>query len=524
MRTPVVHSLNRQPAATVDMLRVIIIKPSKYGRTGHVERFRRGFMPNSTVPYIRSMTPASLDGVPIETYAIDEYVQADLKYLDLLRNPEKPTLVAIVGVQSHQFQRALDIAAFARANDVDHCVIGGPHPMTCDTTILQNRGVSFALAEAEVVWLQILRDAIKGQLQPVYGQQGRWAEQVHAPVLVPPSKSDLARYIVPMLGIYPARGCPFTCNFCSVIKIAGRQIRNQLLETTMESLRRAKAAGVRMVMFTSDNFNKYSEAKELLEQIIAERIRLPFFVQCDVQVANQHELIALLGRAGCFEMFIGVESFNRKILLAAHKTQNHPSTYREIVRLCREHSIISHFSNIIGFPEDTAASIRWNLDELRELAPDAASFYVLTPIPGTEQYDEFLASGIITETNLDRFDATSPTWNHPNLEPNELQDLLFSCYRDFYSPGHIFKTALRNAHFSSISSTLFLGQPLFSRFSALRKTHPMSGGVSRVNMDSAEDYRELRRQRFGIDRVPLPRSLGLSETDANLNHHAKISI
>jgi radical SAM superfamily enzyme YgiQ (UPF0313 family) len=236
------------------MLRVIIIKPSKYGRTGHVERFRRGFMPNSTVPYLRSMTPASIDGVAIETYAIDEYVQTDLKYLELLRNPEKPTLVAIVGVQSHQFQRALDIAAFARANNVDSCVIGGPHPMTCDTTILQNRGVSFALAEAEVVWLQILRDAIKGELEPVYGVQGRWAEQVHAPVLVPPSKRDLARYIVPMLGIYPARGCPFTCNFCSVIKIAGRQIRNQSLETTMESLRRAKAAGVRMVMFTSDNF------------------------------------------------------------------------------------------------------------------------------------------------------------------------------------------------------------------------------------------------------------------------------
>ena len=96
-------------------------------------------------------------------------------------------------------------------------------------------------------------------------------------------------------------------------------------------------------------------------------------------------MIALLGRAGCFEMFIGVESFSRKTLLAAHKTQNYPSTYREIVKLCREHSIISHFSNIIGFPEDTSASIRWNLDELRELAPDAASFYVLAPIPGTER-------------------------------------------------------------------------------------------------------------------------------------------
>ena len=59
------------------VLRVVIIKPGKYGVSGDVERFRRGFMPNSTVPYMRSMTPASLDGVSIETYAFDEYVQTD---------------------------------------------------------------------------------------------------------------------------------------------------------------------------------------------------------------------------------------------------------------------------------------------------------------------------------------------------------------------------------------------------------------------------------------------------------------
>src|SRR5512144_518237 len=129
------------------MLRVVIIKPSKYGMGGYVERFRRGFMPNSTIPYIRSMTPESIDGIPIQTHAIDEYVQTDLTYLDLLRNSDQATLLAVVGVQSHQFQRALDLAAFARQNGVRHCVIGGPHPMTCDTTPLQNRGVSFALAE-----------------------------------------------------------------------------------------------------------------------------------------------------------------------------------------------------------------------------------------------------------------------------------------------------------------------------------------------------------------------------------------
>lgn len=39
-------------------LRVVILKPSKYATDSYVERFRWGFMPNSTVPYLRSMTPS----------------------------------------------------------------------------------------------------------------------------------------------------------------------------------------------------------------------------------------------------------------------------------------------------------------------------------------------------------------------------------------------------------------------------------------------------------------------------------
>jgi hypothetical protein len=507
------------------MLRVVIIKPSKYGMSGYVERFRRGFMPNSTVPYIHSMTPANVDGVPIETVAIDEYVQTDLRYLDLLRNPDKPTLLALVGVQSHQFQRSLDLTAFARANGVQHCVIGGPHPLTCDTSMLQNRGVSFAVAEAEMIWLDILRDAIRGELLPVYGRGQRWAPQVDAPVLIPPSQRDLRRYVVTMLGIYPARGCPFTCNFCSVIKIAGRQIRSQSIETTMQSLRNAKSAGVRLVMFTSDNFNKYAEATELLEQMIAEDIGIPFFVQCDTQIAKQEELVSLLGRAGCFEMFVGVESFSRKTLLAAHKTQNYPSTYSEIVELCRKHGIVSHFSNIIGFPDDTSDTIHEHMRVLHGMHPDVASFYILCPIPGTEQYDDFLSSGWITESNLDRFDGTCPTWRHPTFRAEELQELLFSCYRRFYSTRHIFSTALQSLRADSVGGMVpYLGHPLFSRFSVWKKMHPMSGGISRVRLDSAADYRNLRKQRFDIDQAPLPKSLELSKADADLNRRVKLVI
>lgn len=494
-------------------LKVVVLKPSKYTADGYVERFHWGFMPNSTVPYVRSMTPATVGDTPIEVHTIDEYVHTDLRYLSLLRPPRgSRTLLALVGVQSHQFHRALDLAARARENGC-MVVIGGPHAMTCDTSPLHGCGVSFALAEAELIWSEILHDAAKGELQPVYGRDQRWQQELEAPVVIPPSRQDLRRYVIPMLGLYPARGCPFLCNFCSVIKIAGRRIRGQSITTTLASLRAAKAAGVRTIMFTSDNFNKYPEAEALLTAMIDEQLGLEFFVQCDTQIARQENLVALLAKAGCFQMFIGVESFNRQTLLAAHKGQNRPETYRDIVRLCREHGISSHFSNIIGFPQDTEQEVHEHVQVLREMAPTWASFYILCPIPGTEQYDDFLAEGLITETNLDRFDTTCLTWRHPSLSRERLSKLLFDCYRKFFSLGHALRNSKDEARFRSrgllARSAANLAMSLFTRLCAARRTHPMSGGVRRVRLDNVQDYLPLRRRTFGFALAPLPRSLQL---------------
>ena len=374
-------------------LRLVILKPSKYLRNGYVERFRKGFMPNSTLPHLRSLTPAWLDGTPIEVHTIDEYVYTDLKYFSLLQSGSRgKTLVALVGVQSHQFHRALDLAAYALQNDC-LAVIGGPHAMTCDTSEFWHSGTSFALAEGELVWSRILSDAIRGELQPVYGQDQRWDHDLDPPVVVPPNPEELRRYVLPMLGLYPARGCPFSCTFCSVIKISGHRIRAQSVTTTLESLRAAKEAGVKMIMFTSDNFNKYSRAKDLLEAMIDDNLKFKLFVQCDTQILRQPELVDLLGQAGCFQMFVGVESFSRRTLISVHKYQNRPEVYGEIVRLCAEYGVSAHLSNIIGFPEDNQDDILHQLETVKALEPNWASFYILCPIPGTQQYDEFLRDG-----------------------------------------------------------------------------------------------------------------------------------
>jgi hypothetical protein len=58
---------------------------------------------------------------------------------------------------------------------------------------------------------------------------------------------------------------------------------------------------------------------------------------------------------------------------------------------------------------------------------------------------------------------------------------------------------------------------LFNRYCAWRRTHPMSGGVMRVLRDRVDDYLSLRKEAYGFELVPLPRSLRLSEVDRLLN-------
>lgn len=265
----------------------------------------------------------------------------------------------------------------------------------------------------------------------------------------------------------------------------------------------------------------------LLAAMIEEKIRLPFFVQCDAQIFRQEELVAQLARAGCFQMFVGVESFRREALREAHKLQNHPEQYGRIVELCRAHGITSHFSNILGFPCDTEEGIREHADTLRELGPDVASFYILAPIPGTEQYDDFLDGGLITEENLDRFDGTAVTWRHPLLRSERLTELLERCYCDFYSARNVLARlgayASARWDFRTAAGLLAIaGYGLQSRLAVAQGDHPMAGGNGRVRRDHVDDYLPLRRRLFGLDRVPLPRSLALTAADQEINRHAKL--
>jgi radical SAM superfamily enzyme YgiQ (UPF0313 family) len=496
-------------------LRVVLVKPSKYALDDHVQRFHAGLMPNATLSHIASLTPDYIGGFEVSIEYIDEYIRTDLRFLNSLQHLEGVlTIVAVIGVQSHQFQRALDIAAFARLNGIKHVIIGGPHPMTCDTTFLHGNGVSFSLSEAEVVWLEILEDATRGLLKDTYGSGRRWSITIEDVEFRPPPQSETERHWVPMAGYYPVRGCPFVCSFCSVIKIAGRQIRNPSIDSIISALKNIKRAGIEFVVFTSDNFNKFPKAPELLTAMIEEKVGIRFWFQADTQIVKQEKLVELIGRAGGAEMFLGVESFDSADLKEIQKRHNKPSTYNEIVRMCRASGIRAHFSNIFGFQHQTEEAIWSHMDALMNAGPEFASFYILTPIPGTDQYEDFLEQGLIFEKNLDRFDAHTPTFHHRHISPDRLQELLYEAYSVFY------KHSMKKYRARIDRETR--NYMVFCRWSASNRMHPMSSGLGEVKIDKAIDYHRMRKQVFDVGPLlPLPKNLVLSKDDEAFNRTGK---
>ena len=132
---------------------------------------------------------------------------------------------------------------------------------------------------------------------------------------------------------------------------------------------------------------------------------------------------------------------------------------------------------------------------------------VLTPIPGTEQYDEFRANELIVEENLDRFDTTCLVWEHPNMSKADLESLLYESYVEYYR--HLMQQKDRVDEFPEFT--------IFSRYVASKGIHPMAGGTGKVVLDSNRDYLDIRKKTFGIVNAPLPESLGLSAEDDAFN-------
>lgn len=439
-------------------MRVVIIKPSKYDDEGYVIRHFRGVLPSNTLACLSSLTQDAADrqllgsDVRLEVELLDDTVQKIPveRIIRSNRPPYRRTIIALAGVQSNQFPRAADLARRFRAGGLQ-VLMGGFHvsgtlalsqTITPEIRELMDLGVCMVKGEVEDTWGELLRDAEADQLQPLYDFMDRKPDLTHQPIPMIQEKY-LKKFIVSNFGtIDCSRGCPFNCSFCSIINVQGRKMRVRAPETLVRTLRENyHRRRLNFYFFTDDNFARNSNWRPIFEMLAQlreqEHIPIQFMMQVDTQSHKIPDFVPLAAKAGCTQVFIGMESINPQNLKAVGKTQNNVQDYRDLIAAWHQAKIATHVAYIFGFPFDTPASLRQDVQKLQELKVEQASFFMLTPIPGSQDHADMVRRGEPMHPDLNDYDSFHETLRHPNFAPGELAAAYREAWKNFYSFSHM---------------------------------------------------------------------------------------
>ena len=478
-------------------LRLVLIKPSHYDDDGYVIQWFRSAMPSNTLAVLYGL---ALDckqrrvlgpDADLEITAIDEtnaYVNVD-RLIRELRG--RKSLVALVGVQTNQYPRSLDMARRFRAAGIPVC-LGGFHVsgtlamlpgIQPEVQEAMDLGISLFAGEAEGRFEQVLLDAWHGTLQPLYNFMDDMPSLDGVPSPLLPA-SRIKRTGGTMTSFDAGRGCPFQCSFCTIINVQGRKSRRRSPEEIEQIVRRNLAQGINRFFITDDNFARNTDWEKVFDRLIAlrenEKANIKFIIQVDTMCHRLPHFIEKAGRAGVARVFIGLESINPESLKSARKKQNKIAEYRKMLLEWKRAHVTVFAGYILGFPGETPETIRRDIEVIRrELPIDLLEFHCLTPLPGSEDHQRLFRQGAYLDPDLNKYDLEHVTTTHETMTMQQWRAAYDQAWDIFYSPEHI-RTVMRRAAATGINAgnMMFLLQWYWT-CEKLEKVHPLQGGYLR---------------------------------------------
>ena len=405
-------------------------------------------------------------------------------------------LVGLVGVQSNQYPRALDIARPLRAAGIG-VVMGGFHISGCLAMLdgeavgleaCRALGVSMFAGEAEDRLERVLSDAAAGRLAPVYDFMDALPDLRGAPEPLLPR-----RYVRGNLGLSTSfdagRGCPYQCSFCTIINVQGRQSRYRSADDVERLVRRNWAQGISKFFITDDNFARNRAWEEILDRLILlkerDKIPLGLMIQVDTLCHKLPNFVAKARRAGVTRVFIGLENINPDNLTAAKKRQNKITEYRSMLLAWKHEGVITLAGYILGFPADTPQTIRRDIAIIqRELPLDVIEFFCLTPLPGSEDHQGLWRSGASLDPDLNRYDVEHVCAAHPRMSRGEWEAIYREAWALYYTPEHMRTLLRRAAATGAPAGSLIKLLVNFATTVRIEGVHPLQGGLLRMRHPS----------------------------------------
>lgn len=489
-----------------------LIKPSHYDDDGYVIQWWRGSVPSNSLSTLYGLADDLRarhvlgPDVAIDIEVRDETTEV-LPLRRIIRRFERNGLhglVCLVGVQSNQFPRAMDIARQLRAAGIQ-VAIGGFHVSGClamlpelppDLQEAEALGICLFAGEAEGRLEELVRAASARRLPPRYdymkdlpGLEGQCLPALPA--------SNVRRYVGSICSFDAGRGCPFSCSFCTIINVQGRTSRHRSADDVEQLIRAGAAQGFKSYFITDDNFARNRNWEAILDRIIELRrdhgLKIHLKMQVDTMCHKIPNFIDKAAKAGCTKVFIGLENINPANLKEASKGQNQITEYRAMMQAWRRVKVLTFAGYIVGFPHDTPESVAHDIEVIqRELPIDMLEFFILTPLPGSRDHQVLARNGTPMDPDMNKYDSEHVVTAHPHMSAEALRRVYDDAWRRYYSLAHI-ETMLKRAMTSGASPRRVAESAFFFRAAAvLEGVHPLQSGVFR---------RKVRRQR----RSGLPR-------------------
>ena len=476
---------------------IVLIKPSHYDDDGYVIQWRRSTIPSNSLASVYGLLAQCAEervlgsDVDIEIEAYDECntiidIQAISKRILSDRG-----LVALVGVQSNQFPRALDMGRRFRKSGVP-VAVGGFHVSGCiamlpelppDLRQAQALGMILFAGEGEGRLAELVMDLDAGAAKPLYNYLNDMPDMASAAIPVLP-RQVVTRVAGHYTSFDAGRGCPFQCSFCTIINVQGRKSRYRTADDVEAIVRANAAQGVTRFFVTDDNFARNRNWEPILDRLIELReekgFKIRLLLQVDTLCHRIPNFIEKAARAGCNAVFIGLENINPESLAGAKKRQNKIWEYRDMLQAWRRSKVMTWAGYILGFPTDTPETIARDIETIkRELPIDILEFFFLTPLPGSEDHKVLYLKGARMDPDMNNYDLEHVCADHAIMSAETWRGVYRDAWARYYTDAHV-ETVLRRAASSGINPRKIVdAMTVFSGSSRIEGVHPLQFGYVR---------------------------------------------
>jgi radical SAM superfamily enzyme YgiQ (UPF0313 family) len=188
------------------------------------------------------------------------------------------------------------------------------------------------------------------------------------------------------VSLITARGCPYTCTWCSH-SVFGYTHRRRSVENVADELEQIVAAyRPDMVWYADDVFTIHHRwLRTYAAELERRGLRVPFETISREDRLNE-EVVATLARMGCFRLWIGSESGSQRVLDAMERRTN-AERVREMVHLLQRHGIEAGMFIMLGYEGEELADLEATVEHLKLASPDQVLTTVAYPIKGTPYYE-----------------------------------------------------------------------------------------------------------------------------------------